>query len=358
MYYSTTIGIDTHAKKNEVFALDSETGEVSTATLGGDYAEVVSWIAGQGFREPVRAAYESGPTGFGLCRALQAANINCVVAATSKLPRRTDRRKNDRIDAQWLCRETMAGNVSSVRIPSVHEEALRNLSRLRGEAAKDLARAKQRVGSFMLLNNIVFTGTKKRWTVRFRKWAKEAEFADPVDTFVFREKLAEAYRREERLSAIEAKILETIASEPRLSGLMRRFECIHGVGTVTAFSLVCEANDFTRFKNGPSFAAYLGLVPSESSTGERHSRGSITKCGNSHLRRILIEAASAYSRATTLSKAMDNTLDPLVRAHAQKCSKRLLKRRRALEKRGKQANKAKVAIARELAEWIYHIAVM
>jgi transposase len=358
MYNSTTIGIDTHAKKNELFALDTKTGAICRATLSADYSETINWIRKQELTEPIRVSYESGPTGFGLCRALEASNISCVVVATSKLPRRKTRKKNDRIDAEWLCRETIAGNISSVRIPSMHEEALRNLSRLRGEVAKELAKAKQRVASFLLLNNVTFTGGKKRWTIKFRNWADHYEFEDNINTYVLRDKLSDVYRLERRLASIEAKIFEVISAEPELVELMKRFECIHGVGKVTAFSLVCEVNDFKRFKKASSFAAYLGLVPSEDSTGDKHSNGSITKCGNSHLRRILIEAAGVYSRTYALCQQTDETIDPLVREHAYKCSRRLLKRRKALAKRGKQPNKAKVAIAREMAEWIYHIAVM
>jgi transposase len=358
MLYSTIIGIDTHAKKNEMYAIDRNTGSIETATLSGDHQEVVRWIKGQRFAEPIQASYESGPTGFGLARALIAAGIACTVVATSKLPKRNDRKKNDRVDARWLARETYANNVSAVRIPSVHEESLRNLSRLRGEAAKELAKAKQRVGSFLLLTNTVFTQGKKRWTKKFRTWANSYEFSEETDTFVFRDKLAEVYRLEERLAGIEAKIYQAIEAHPELTELMRRFVCLHNVGKVTAFSLVCEVNDFKRFKNASSFAAYMGLVPSENSTGDKTSRGSITKCGNSHLRRILIEAAQGYSRSAQVTKSADETVDPLVRAHAFKGSRRLKKRREALRARNKQANKAKVAVARELAEWIYHIAVM
>ena len=139
---------------------------------------------------------------------------------------------------------------------------------------------------------------------------------------------------------------------------MARFECIHGIGKVSAFSLVCEARDFDRFKSGASFASYLGLVPSESSSGKKVSHGAIAKQGNPHLRRILVEAASCYSKQFKAVRSEDTAIPEAVRAKAEKCAARLRKRMAALRERGVKANKAKVAVARELAEWIYHIAVM
>ena len=197
MRYCTNIGVDAHSKKNSVCAIEAETGEVREATLSEDPRELVAWIRGGGFPEPLRCCYESGPTGFGLARALAEAGIECVGAATSKLPRRSDRRKNDRADAEWLARMLAAGSVRPVRVPSAEEEALCHLSRLRGEVAADLRAARQRVASFLLLTGTAYTLTRKRWTKTFRAWAESHEFDQPADTFVFREKLAAAYRLEE-----------------------------------------------------------------------------------------------------------------------------------------------------------------
>lgn len=358
MKYCTNIGIDAHSKKNSVCAIVDATGEVREATLAEDPLELVEWIRGQRFPEPVGCCYESGPTGFGLARALREAGIACTVAATSKLPLRVDRQKNDRIDAEWLARMLAAGSVRPVRVPSVEEEALCHLSRLRGEVAADLRAAKQRVSSFLLLTGVKYTLTKKRWTKTFRKWAEALEFSQAADAFVFREKLAAVYRLEERLEAVESEISRIVGGSPELSARMARFECIHGIGRVAAFSLVCEVYDFGRFRNGSAFASYLGLVPSERSSGNKESRGRSAKTGNSHLRRILVEAASAYSRRFKAVKSEDARVPGLVRAKAHKCAVRLRRRRRALVERGVAKNKAKIAIARELAEWIYWIAVM
>ena len=339
-------------------AIAAETGEVLEATLSEDPRELVAWIRGGGFPEPLRCCYESGPTGFGLARALAEAGIECVVAATSKLPRRTDRQKNDRADAEWLARMLAAGSVRPVRVPSAEEESLCHLSRLRGEVAADLRAARQRVASFLLLVGARYTLTRKRWTKTFRRWAESLEFAQPADTFVFREKLAAAYRLEARLEAVEAEIMRVIGESPELAARMARFECIHGIGRVAAFSLVCEVSDFSRFRNGSAFASYIGLVPSESSTGNRVSRGAIAKTGNSHLRRVIVEAASCYARPFRPARSEDPRVPAPVRAKAEKCSARLRRRRQALAGRGVAKNKVKVAVARELCEWVYWIAVM
>jgi transposase len=360
MFHSASIGIDFHANKNEVHAINKNTGEYATATLSGNPDDLIKWIDDQGFEEPLRCVYESGPTGFVLARALIENGIACSVAATSKLPSRKDKKKNDRVDAKYLARMLMSGAITEVWIPSEEEESLRDLSRLRGEVAKDLTRAKQRVTSFLLIKGVKYEKGKKRWTKMFFKWAADYEFVHATDTYVLRDKLAEVLRLQGRLEGVEAEILRIIGEHPKLDEAMRRLMCIHGIGLVTSFSSVAEIGNFRRFKNGSALASYLGLMPSESSTGDKTTHGKVTKQGNSHLRRLLLEAASSYSKPFRALKedGMDKTVPPLVRTKAVQCSKRLRKRRVHLAKRGKNANKAKCAIARELAEWIYYVAVM
>ena len=342
MRYSTIVGIDTHSKKNAVCAIVPETGEMREAVLSEDPEQLLAWIVEQDFPKPVGCVYESGPTGFGLARSLVAGGVACTVAATSKLSYRVDRQKNDRADARWLAQQMLAGGVRAVRVPTPEEESLCHLSRLRGEVASDLRRAKQRVSSFLLLTNTEYNLTKKKWSKTFYRWAESHEFDQPADTFAFRCKVSAVLRLEERLAEVEAEIMRVVAASPKLS----------------AFSLVCEVHDFDRFKNGASFASYLGLVPSESSSGKKVSRGAIAKQGNSHLRRVLVEAASCYSKQFKAVKSEDAAVPEAVRAKADRCAVRLRKRRAALKERNVSANKAKVAVARELAEWIYYIAVM
>lgn len=358
MRYCTSIGIDAHKKKNVVCAIVADTGEVVRSTFSSDPRQIVRWINENDFPAPVRCVYESGPCGFTLARALQAANIECVIAATSKLPRRTDRQKTDRRDAEWLARQLLAGAVHAVFVPTLEQESLCHLSRLRAEAVLDLRRAKQRVNSFLLLTSTSYTLTKNKWTKAFYAWSNTYEFACPADTFVFRQKVAEVIRLETRLSEIEDEIERTIKQDEILQARMERLMCIHGIGRITAFSLVCEVYDFTRFKNGAAFASFIGVVPSENSSGEKIARGGIAKTGNSHLRRLIIEAASCYSKRAKAIKEEDLSIPAPVRATAAKCKARLYKRREYLRTRNIKPCKAKVAIARELCEWIYYIMVM
>ena len=358
MRYSTSIGIDTHSKKNAVCAITTQTGELRETILSEDPAQLISWIRENDFPEPVGCVYESGPTGFSLARSLVEAGIACTVAATSKLSYRVDRQKNDRTDAKWLAQQFMTGSVHAVYVPTLEEESLWHLSRLRGEVAADLRRAKQRVSSFLLLTKTDYKLTKKRWTKTFCKWAAGYEFGQPADTFAFRMKLNAVLRLEERICEVEAEILRIIGSNPELASRMARFTCIHGIGKVAAFSLVCEVYSFERFCNGASFASFIGLVPSENSSGKKVVRGAIAKQGNAHLRRILVEAAGCYSRPFKAVRSEDASIPEAVRAKAEKCANRLKKRRATLGRRKLSPNKAKVAVARELAEWIYWIAVL
>ena len=205
MLYSTIVGIDTHSKKNAVCAIVPATGEMREAVLSEDPEQLLAWIVEQDFPKPVGCVYESGPTGFGLARSLVAGGVACTVAATSKLSYRVDRQKNDRVDAKWLAQQMIAGGVREVRVPTPEEESLCHLSRLRGEVAADLRKAKQRVSSFLLLTGTEYTLTKKKWSKTFRKWAASCEFDQPADTFAFRCKMSAVLRLEERLAEVDEK---------------------------------------------------------------------------------------------------------------------------------------------------------
>lgn len=231
MRYCAGIGIDTHAKSNTVCAIVKEAGEMLAIKLSADPNELISWIERQELPVPLRCCYEAWPTSFGLARALNDADIRCVVVATSKHPYRTDRQKSDRRDAEWLARMLGSGACRPVMIPAREEEALRHLSRLRGEAAGDLRKARQRVASFLL--------TKKRWTKTFRRWAEGYESACATDTFVFRMKMSAVARLEERLLEIGGEIMRVVAACPGLQKRMQGLTCIHGTGKATTFSLVC-----------------------------------------------------------------------------------------------------------------------
>lgn len=359
MKYRTCVGIDTHSTKNVVCALDTETGELAGATLGARPLELVAWLGALGAdRGSAMCVYEAGPTGFGLARALGRAGWRCTVAATSKLPRRTDAMKTDRIDAEWLARCLASGAVRPVRVPTEAEESLAHLSRLRAEAARAKRAARQRVSSFLLLTGERYTLTRSTWTRTFGRWAESHEFANPADTYVFRDLYREAEHQAARVAECEAEIARLVAADPALSERVARLMCLPRVGRVTAFSLACEVYDFSRFRSGAAFASWLGLTPSERSTGASRRRGPITRRGNSELRRLLVEAASAYGASSAPARVDASGVPEAVAERARRCCARLRRRRAHLAARGLAPNKAKVAVARELAEWVYHLMVM
>lgn len=363
MKYRICVGIDTHSTKNEVCALDTETGEVMRETLSEDPLELGAFLArmraelGCGQRD-AKCVYEAGPTGFGLARSLAMAGWACCVAATSKLPQRIDAMKTDRVDAEWLARCLAAGAVREVRVPTAAEESLAHLSSLRASCARQKRAARQRVSSFLLLTGERYTLTKGLWTKTFADWAESHEFPQPEDTYVFRDLYREAEHQAARVAECEAEIARVVASDPELEQRVRRLMCLPRVGRVTAYSLVCEVYDFSRFRSGSAFASWLGLTPSERSTGARRSRGPITKRGNSELRRLLVEASSAYSASSAPARVDASGVPEAVAEKARRCCARLRARRARLRDRGVPANKAKVAVARELAEWVYYLMVM
>lgn len=362
MRYCTYVGIDTHSTKNVLWAINVETGEVRSTTIhDGDPASVLEWAEqAPGLAAPFHFVYESGPTGFTLARALRRAGHGCTVAAVTRLPYEKGRVKTDMRDAEFLARCLVAGHVHAVHVPTEREEAARHLSHLRGQAPEDLQRAKQRVASFMLLTGTPYTETKCKWTKTFFAWAERAELPCEADTFVFRSLVAEVVRLTDALAAVDERIRQALSEDGELAARAARLECVAGIGRVTAFPVVAEVGDFTRFRSGAALAHCLGLTPRVRATNEHTARGSITKRGNPHVRRLLIEAAGAYSRGSRPPrKECPGRVPPDVAAHAAKCSARLFRlRRRLVCERGLGANKAKVALARELAEWVWHLQVM
>jgi transposase len=354
--YSTVIGIDAHADTNTVYAMDKTTGTIAEKRLSADPAVLLQWMKTAQLSEPVGCCYESGPTGFYLARELGKANIDCHIAAVSRLPQRRDGKKNDPMDAKTLAHLFEAGQTTDVWVPPVEVEAHKNLSRLRAHASKDLAKSKQRVTSLLLTKGVRFE--EGNWTLAWRKKVKALHLSDPCDDYVLEEYLAEVSHLEGRLKAIEDRTEAFIAAHTEYAQTIARLDSIGGIAKTTAFAFAVEIGDFTRFKSSGAFASYIGLTPSESSTGPHHRTGCITKCGNRYLRYLLIEAVSVYARNINLEKNIDVGLDPYVRSEIAKCNKRLKKRQQALKKRGKQANKVKVALARELACWIWHIATL
>lgn len=362
--YDTFVGLDVHARSISACALDPLSGEIAEVRLGPEAAPLAEWV-GQ-FGRPL-CVYESGPTGWHLARELGALGVDCVVGASSKMLRPpADRgRKTDRRDAEFLARLLASRNVTEVWVPDEECEAARDLSRALEDARDDLQRARQRLSKFLLRHGHVYdertpAGARRgAWTQAHTRWLDGISFADPDDAAAY-EHYRDCVRRcTEAKRGLERKVAAS-AERPRWKPAVDAIRCLKGMDVVTAHALVVEVGDFSRFRNASALEAWTGLVPSEHSSGETVSRGGITKCGNSHVRRLLIEAAWHVPQAGRGPKelAKGQVVAPEVRRHATKGNRRLKDRRLALEAAGKRPVVANCATAREMAGWVWALGRM
>jgi transposase len=351
-------GLDVHAASVVAVAVDGESGELRSRRLSGETGEVVAFCAA--LPGPVRVAYEAGPTGFGLARALGAAGVGCVVAAPGKIERAaTDRVKTDRRDAERLVRLLMVGGLHAVRVPSGEEEALRDVVRAREAVRGDLMRARHRIGKLLLRHDVRYDGAGENWTRRHRDWLGRVELADRGAQITLLDYLGAIDALLVRRDALEHALAELVPSSP-WAPTIARLRCLRGIDTLTAVGLCAEIGDFERFQRAGQLASYLGVVPSEDSTGDRRRLGSITKTGSRHARRLLIEAAWHYRRPPRRGKTLAARQDGQpahVLALAWKAQQRLHRTWRRLDsERGKRRTLVAVAVARELAGFCWAIA--
>jgi transposase len=283
----TSVGLDVHARSVVAAAIDGETGEVFKARLTPSHAVVLEWVGT--LPGPCAAVYESGPTGFGLARALTRAGVRCQVAASSKLQRPAgDRVKTDARDALQLARLLRLDAVVAVRIPSLAEEAARDLVRAREASRQDLMRARHRVSKLLLRHGIVYYDGRA-WTELHDRWLRQQRFDSAATQAAFDDAYETVVLATGRRARLDEKII-VLAEDSEFTALTRRLACLRGIATLTGFALAVEIGDWQRF-TGASIGAYLGLVPSEHSSGQTRSLGAITKTGNTHVRRLLTEAA-------------------------------------------------------------------
>lgn len=355
MFERTHVGLDVHALTVVACAIDGETGEIFRARLTPDHAEILAWI--QALPGPSKVVYEAGPTGFPLARALRAAGIDCLIAAPSKLQRPSgDRVKTDRSDALHLARLLKLDQITEVIVPDPAQEAARDLVRAREDIRGDLMRARHRVSKLLLRQGIRYTGGKT-WTQEHLTWLHRQRFDSPALQLTYNlalESVAEALDRRARAD----KAIRAIAYDSEYTPVVRALECLRGVSTLTAFGLAVEVGDWTRF-TGSTIGAYLGLVPSENSSGQHRSQGAITKTGNTHARRLLVEAAWHHRRPYEPSpslRACWAAATPAAKARAQAGNRRLHERWLSYQERRKRPVIANVAIARELAGWCWSLA--
>ncbi|GHT77900.1 IS110 family transposase [Actinomycetota bacterium] len=364
MKHITSIGLDVHARSVTAAAFNPVSGEVVTKRFGNSPEELASWISG--FESP-KAVYESGVTGFYLARELRAKGIDCVVGAISRMhkPAADKSKKNDRNDAIFLSRMLASNNIVEVMVPDEECEAMRDIARTLEDIRDDLTRAKQRLTKFLMRHGYVFdelndNGQRKgNWTQAHWAWIRKIKFAQAADEDTLAYYISEVRHFENHKKTIERYIRDYAKSE-RWTGRIEALRCLKGIETMTAFAVVVEAQVFSRFDTASAFAAWLGLVPSEHSSGENSRKGGITKTGNSHIRKLLIEAAWHYVRATSSRKrdSLGDVVALRTQNHAAKGIKRLAERRRYLHTKGKKPVVANCATARELACWVWAIGCM
>jgi transposase len=350
----TCVGLDVHARSTHAAAIDLLSGELCRARFGVGVEPVVEWL--RELPGPVRAAYEAGPTGFGLARAARAAGVELEVVAPSKTPRaRGDRVKTDRKDAELLARLLVAGQLRPVAVPPEWLESIRHLARTREHARRDLARARHRVSKLLLLHGRVYPGTTT-WNQTHRRWLAAQAFEHDPTELALCDLLAAVDGLSARREALDER-LSRLASDERLWPTVARLRAFRGVDTLTALALHLElGGDWQRFGSPRRLSSWLGLTPSLDQSGESQSQGQITKTGSGIARRLLVEAAWHYARSprigATLNGRQAGQPDHVLQI-AWRAQKRLHRTHHRLRQRGKPANVATIAVARELAGFLW-----
>ena len=353
----TSVGLDVHARSVAAAAIDVVTGELVQTKLTPSHEHVCSWLAE--LPGPVAVAYEAGPTGFGLSRALTAAGIRCEVVAPSKLQRPSgDRVKTDAKDALHLARLLRLDEFTPVSVPTVDQESARDLVRAREDCRGDLMRARHRLSKLLLRQGIVYSAGRA-WTGTHDAWLRRQRFDAPALQMTFESDYDTVLSVKARRDRLDAAIV-AMAADSEFTPLVRRLGCLRGIGTLTGFALAVELGDWQRF-TGNTIGSFIGLVPSEYSSGQSRVQGSITKTGNSHVRRLLIEAAwhhrAGYVVGTTMRDRWE-LATPAARARGDAGNRRLHARWNTFRARRKRHVVANVAIARELAGWCWSLAVL
>jgi transposase len=304
------------------------------------------------FADPagLRACYEAGPGGFELYRLLASMGVACDVVAPALIPRRPgDRVKTDRRDAGRLARLHRAGELTAIRVPSEAEEAVRDLVRARAALLADRKRAQQRLTAMLLRHGRVWRGTY--WTAEHERWVAAQRFGEPALAAALAHYLAALDTRRSELDAIEAE-LKPWAAGPPLGEAVTRLGCYRGIAALNALTLAAEVTDWRRFPSARAFTGFTGLVPAEYSSGERTRRGSITKAGSVPVRTALIDAAWSYRHKPAIGVTLrrrQHDASPQTLARSWQAQRRLHARYKTMTARGKPAQAAITAVARELA---------
>jgi len=350
------IGMDVHKDSVRLAVLKGSGKEtVYEATLKNDTGRIGKAIKRFSMQGKVLAGYEAGCMGYTLQRSLAKEGVECRVIPANRVPRLgSERIKTDARDAVLIARMIKNNEAESIYVPSTEDEAVRDLIRCREDLKADLHRSRQRLSKFLLRTGHIYDGEHKQWTQAHRAWLRSLELGE-VNGVIFGQYYSQIVDLEDRIEQVEAKVVALAKSEA-YSERIAALRCFKGIDYLTALALVCEVGDFRRFPTAAAFMAYLGLVPSEYSSGSKRRQGGITKTGNSHLRRLLIETSWQYryrNPASAALKARRSGMDELVVCYADKAQRRLQTKFAKLVLRGKSPKTAIAATARELAGFIW-----
>jgi transposase len=353
------VGLDVHKRTIAVALADAGRGEVrSYGTIQNTPEAVAKLVRKLGGAERLACCYEAGPCGYGLQRQLVGLGAMCTVVAPSLIPRRPGERiKTDRRDAGKLARLLRSGELTAVWVPDAEHEALRDLSRARETARDARHRARQQVRKLLLRLGIAEPGETRAWSQRYWAWLRAVQLAQPLQQLVLVDAIETVDAATARLTRLEAQV-QAAAATGRQAPLIAALQSLRGVGVITAVTLVAELGDLSRFATPRPLMAYVGLVPSEHSSGDSQRRGRITKAGNRHVRHVLVQAAWHYRHAPRRTRALLKRQvgqPEAVTDVAWRAQERLHARYRRLAGR-KGSQKAVIAVARELIGFVWALA--
>ena len=356
VYY---IGLDVHKDNTQMAVLEMKGKEpVTVKVIDSDPTKVAKAILPYHKEGLVYVGYEAGCMGYTLYRVLTEKRINCQIIAPNKVFRggNNEKIKTDKRDAVAIACMLRREEGAGIAVPDREDEAARDLLRCRGDMQDDLKRAKQRLLKFLLRHGHVYENMRY-WTGKHRKWMKTLAFEMPLDKTVYEQYLYTIESIEQRIGRVDLQIKE-IAESQRYAERVRRFRAFKGVDYIIALSLVCEIGDFKRFPTAEAFMSYIGLVPSEYSSGKKRKQGGITKTGNGHIRRLLTEAAWHYARPAQVSKRLADrrigTAESVIE-FADRALNRLHGKYVKLLFNGKSKQAAVTAVARELSGFLWGV---
>lgn len=357
--YPLHVGLDVHKDTIAVALAWPGRGEPGyhgeIANTPKALGKLVERLSGQGGGEAMLWCYEAGPCGYGIYRQLLGMGQDCEVVAAP----RSERIKTDRRDAMKVARKLRSGELSAVWVPDIEQEAIRDYSRCRGDFKGQQHKARQQHNAFVLRHGYHWPRGKSRWTLRHWRWLEGLEFAHPLQQETLREYLEAVRAASERVQDLEARLLNEALGQWSLAPVVDSLVALRGLDRLAAVTLLAELGDISRFDSAPQLMGYLGLVPSVHDSGQRRGRrGAITRAGNTHARRMLVEAAWSYrfqARQTAHLARKAKNASREAKVIAWRARKRLCGRYRALGAAGKNQKVVCVAIARELAGFVWDI---